>query len=180
MGSPPTMFPVFYCALFLGAFTAANGDTVTVSQSEEETIKDDCPSGWTDATYVGMGCLRFDSSKSYTWDKAHGFCTTVGGHLVEIKTEGELKFIRNQLDVLDDHEAAYNWWTSGTDIGVDGNWFWSVSLSKVEDYIWSSNQPNGNGSENCLVLYHSYSYMAHDYDCAAGYMPICQKNATTW
>merc|ERR1712179_505086 len=171
MGSPPTMFTVFYCALFLGAFTAANADTVTVSQSEEET-RGSCPAGWFDATMFEMGCLLTDSSDPYTWDKANEFCYTQGGKLVEISHEEEMEFLINYLKVLDHN--GHDWWTAGTDIGREGNWVWLTSLRSVESYVWYSSQPNGGAAANCLALGLT-SYMGYDVDCATHFTPICQK-----
>merc|ERR1712105_245065 len=101
MGSPPTMVPVFYCALLLGAFTAANADTDTVYRGEE--IRGSCPDGWFDTTLFGgkMGCLLFESSTSYTWDKANNFCYTQGGNLVEIRDHAEMEFLITYLKQLE-------------------------------------------------------------------------------
>merc|ERR1712179_13670 len=178
MGSPPTMFPVFYCALLLGAFTAVNADTVTVSQSEEET-RGSCPDGWLDTTLFGgtMGCLLFDSSNSYTWDKANQFCYSQGGELVEIRHLQEMEFVISYLKMLETHETAYSWWTAGTDAGREGRWVWPSSLATVESYVWYAGEPNSGVAYNCLKLYSPspYSYKGLDYDCASALKPICQK-----
>merc|ERR1712179_256552 len=172
MGSPPTMFPVFYCALFLGAFTAANTHTITGSQSEEET-RGSCPSGWTDGSSVGMGCLLFDSSQGYTWDKANDFCHSNGANLVEIRSVGAMEYVKMMLDFIDDHENPQYWWTSGTDLGVENRWVWQVSLQEVGPYVWFSGQPNADG--NCLYLHPDKNYMGGDADCANQYRPICEQ-----
>merc|ERR1712126_267670 len=149
MGSPATMFPVFHCALFAVAFTAANADTVTV-RLEEETWGN-CPAGWLDATYLGIGCLLFNNSTGYTWDKAIEFCySQEEGKLVEIRGVQEMEFVMSYLLTLETHETAYNWWTAGSDAGREGKWIWPSSLSPVESYLWdiAEGQPSGGAREN--------------------------------
>merc|ERR1712179_280220 len=170
MGSPPTMFPVFYCALFVAASYA---DPVIFSHGEDN-VKGNCPSGWMDATYVGMGCLRFDTTKSYTWDKANGFCRTIDGYLVEIRSEEQMEFVRNLLDVLGDNEGVVHWWTSGTDAGLEGRWNWAVSLERVGSYTWY-NQPTEDEDRNCQALVKGYNYKGDDYGCSNSFYAICQK-----
>merc|ERR1712098_472236 len=111
MGSLATMFPVFHCALFVVAFNAVNADTVTVLHHEE--TRGNCPDGWFDTGLFGgtMGCLLFDSSTSYTWDKANQFCYSQGGELVEINQRQEMEFFISYLLTLETHESAYVWWT---------------------------------------------------------------------
>merc|ERR1712002_575513 len=171
MGSVATMFPVFYCALFVVVFTSAKADTVSV-RLEEET-RGSCPAGWLDTTLFGgtMGCLLFNGSIAYTWDKANEFCYSQGGELVEIRYMEEMQFL---ISYLQQAETTHDWWTAGTDAGREGRWIWPSSLSTVESYVWYSSQPNGGAASNCLRLYHSFSYKGADDPCANSYMPICQ------
>merc|ERR1712126_458457 len=175
MGSVATMFPVFHCALIVAVFTAANADNVTVLHDEK--TRGSCPDGWLDTGLFGgtMGCLLFNSSKGYTWDKANEYCYKEGGELVEITRRQEMEFLISYLKQLETHEAKQNWWTAGTDVGRKGRWIWPSSLTNVESYVWHSSQPNGGAAENCLILYSSSSYQGYDYPCANTCMPICQK-----
>merc|ERR1711962_269479 len=172
MGSEATMFPVFYSALFVAAFTAANAETVSF-RHEEET-RGNCPVGWLDTGLFGgtMGCLLFDSTTTYTWDKANEFCYNQGGELVEIRHVEEMDFVISYLQQL---ETKYDWWTAGIDAGREGRWIWPSSWSTVDSYVWAAGQPNGGADSNCLLLRDSYSYKGSDYNCASSYRPICQK-----
>merc|ERR1712179_263551 len=90
MGSAVSMFLVFCCFVFLGAFTASNADLVTVHGGEDE--RGNCPAGWVDTSLFGarMGCLLFNVSTAYTWDQANEFCYKQHqGRLVEIRSEHE-------------------------------------------------------------------------------------------
>merc|ERR1711962_237275 len=173
MGSSATMSPVFYCALFVAVFTAANA----VSVHRDEETRGSCPDGWLDTGLFGgtMGCLLFNSSKSYNWDKANEYCYKEGGELVEIILRQEMEFLISYLKQLETHEAKQNWWAAGTDAGREGRWLWPSSLTNVESYVWYPSYPNNGAVYNCLLLYHPYSYQGIDYPCANTYMPICQK-----
>merc|ERR1712215_305532 len=137
MGSLATLFPVAYCALFVVTFTAANA----VSVHRDEETRGSCPDGWLDTGLFGgtMGCLLFNSSTTYTWDKANEYCYKEGGELVEIRHVEEMEFVISYLQQL---EAKHDWWTAGTDAGREGRWIWPSSWSAVEGYVWNGNQPN--------------------------------------
>merc|ERR1719158_468370 len=167
------MFPVFYCALFVAVFNTANADNVTVRREEE--TRGNCPVGWLDATFFGVGCLLFNSTTSYTWDKANQFCYNEGGLLLEIRKVQEMEFVISYLQTLETHESKHDWWTAGTDVGREGRWIWPSTLATVESYVWSAGEPNSGVAANCLRLDYSYSYKGIDSDCAASLMPICQK-----
>merc|ERR1712126_259257 len=175
MGSPATMFPVFYCALFFTVFTAANADTVSVYR---EKTGGSCPDGWFDTELFGgtMGCLLFNSTTSYTWEKATQFCYEQGGELVEIRQPQEMEDLISYLLIMETHESAYNWWTAGTDAGREGRWIWPSSLSNVEIYIWDAGfyEPGGGVKQNCLCLNH-LRHKGHDWECDDTLKPICQK-----
>merc|ERR1712179_76614 len=176
MGSAVSMFLVFCCFVFLGAFTASNADLVTVHGGEDE--RGNCPAGWVDTSLFGarMGCLLFNVSTAYTWDQANKFCyTQEEGRLVEIRSEWEMELIMNYLEQIEILGAKHSWWTSGTDYSREGEHVWLPSLTDVGSYFWDSSQPNGGSRENCLCLYSSLSYKGGDCFCTVPLMPICQK-----
>ena len=41
----------------------------------------------------------------------------------------------------------------GSDLASEGDWRWSRSGERVEDFLWASRQPDGGSSQNCLDLY---------------------------
>ena len=138
-----------------------------------------CPEHWVDGTLAGLGCLLFfNGTKSYTWEEANSYCQTEeNATLLEIWTTLQSDFISSELE---DHEDKRTWWTSGTDIGREGEWYWASSGASVGDFIWSSynNQPTGGTAYNCLLLFYEslfYEYKGYDYTCTSDTYPICQK-----
>merc|ERR1712041_316 len=170
--SVATMFPVAYCALFVAAFTAANAETVSVLREKE--TRGNCPVGWLDTGLFGgtMGCLLFNSTTAYTWDKANEFCYKKGGELVEIRHMEEMDFVISYLQQL---EKKYDWWTAGMDAGREGRGIWPSRGATVEHYVWYTSQPDNGAAGNCLLLEDSWGYKGNDYNCASSNRPICQK-----
>ena len=158
----------------LALFSASVG-----SSEVEQPQSNPCPNQlWVDASMTGLGCLLFNSSTSYTWEKANDYCQVQeNATLLEIWTELQLDFVRNELIFLTDHEESRDWWTSGTDQGREGHWYWASSLSPVADFVWDEDEPDGP-AQNCLVLLDDYLFRGHDIGCDGGgniVFPICQK-----
>ena len=139
-----------------------------------------CPEHWTDGSLVNMGCLLFNSSATYSWTEASFFCQDPKGgnsSLVEIETQQQMDYLLLMLNLLSDHEDPRTWWTSGTDLGREGNWYWSNSLQPVEEFIWhnATGEPDQGLSANCLSLYSTLDYEGATQPCSKLYSPICQK-----
>ena len=138
-----------------------------------------CPEHWVDGTLAGLGCLLFNSTEFYTWQQANVYCQKEeNATLLEIWTSLQSDFISNELMLLEDHESPRNWWTGGTDIGREGEWYWVSSGASVGDFVWASynNEPNGNTNYNCMILSPSpWEYKGNDIYCTNGHFPICQK-----
>ena len=148
----------------------------------EQSSSDRCPNQfWVDATMTGLGCLLFNSTTSCTRERANDYCQVQeNASLLEIWTELQLDFVRNELIFLTDHEESRDWWTSGTDQGREGQWYWASSLAPVADFIWEEGQPDSDGGQqNCLALLARDPFMGHDVTCDnSGHnpiFPICQK-----
>ena len=84
-----------------------------------------------------MGCLLFNSTAAFTWDKANTYCQTIENTtLIEIANEDQWAFLLMQIKFQADHEGSKDWWTSGTDAGKNGNWIWASTLTPVGNYMW--------------------------------------------
>ena len=143
----------------------------------ETSDENPCPELWVQGTWVGLGCLLFNTTQKYTWEGALAYCQNEDSNLVEIQFQEQLDFLIMELDVLADHEGSeYEWWTAGTDLGKEGRWMWQGSLSPVPQFLWYSSHPNDNNEHNCLMLESGWNYAALDYDCQYTAMPICQKH----
>jgi len=135
-----------------------------------------CPDHWVDATLTGLGCLLFNSTTAYSWELANNYCQRdENASLVEIWTSLQLDFIRTELILLTDHESASDWWTSGTDLAREGEWYWGFSVAPVGDFVWYSTDPNGGTGENCMMLEDGWDFYGRDWACNSGSYPICQK-----
>merc|ERR1712179_694422 len=131
----------------------------------EETMSNPCPEKWTQATWVDLGCLLFNTTKSYTWEQAAVYCqsSNLNSTLVTFQDEEQMEFIQMELEALEEAVGARDWWTSGTDITREGQWVWLSSLTPVPEFVWHSGQPAGGVNENCLMLSASSNYAAHDF-----------------
>ena len=67
-----------------------------------------------------------------------------------------------------------DWWAGGSDLDTEGDWRWTRSGQKVEDFVWASRQPDGGSDQNCLDLYYAAGFLGVDYYCVSSYHPICQ------
>merc|ERR1711892_263167 len=140
--------------------------------------KNPCPRQWVDATFVDLGCLLLNSNTSYTWEEANIYCQEKeNATLIEIKTEEQLEYLQMELFTLEGHEDSRDWWTAGTDLASEGNWYWAVTLKSVGSFIWSkeNNEPTNSTIYNCLYLHNDYGYFGSDIECTNMMYPICQQ-----
>ena len=87
-----------------------------------------CPEGWIDSRSADdMGCLLIDTTWTYSWIDANNFCNSLNASLVEILTEDQHEFLIMELEVLADNGHRHDWWTSATDAGMIGRWYWAQS-----------------------------------------------------
>ena len=151
---------------------------VYLRENAQGVSSGNCLDGWVDASFVEMGCLYFNSTKALSsWDETSSMCQTAtpNSTLVEIRTAMQLAFVQMMIGVLADHEGPRYWWTAGTDVGINGKWFWASSLTPVEDYVWPDNYPDSRDTANCMIL--DFSGMTGAYNSNCDYTnayPICQ------
>merc|ERR1712147_268231 len=137
---------------------------------------DACPEKWFDASFMEMGCLFFNSTAGMTWEEAYISCKKYSNAtLVEIQSEVQMGFLQMELDVIDNAMGAkHRWWTAGTDVGREGQWYWATTLTEVGDFVWLTGQPNNGITANCLYLHPSYGYEGLDEPCINKWYPVCQ------
>ena len=135
-----------------------------------------CPSGWVDGSWVGMGCLLLNSNTTYTWEEASQYCqTTANASLVEMLNVEQHDFVKMELEFLEAHEDRGTWWTSGLDLGREGEWYWSSSLYPVGEFMWETNEPNGGITQNYMGIYSQYEPMGYDNINTSKRFPLCQR-----
>merc|ERR1711915_320965 len=134
-----------------------------------------CNSGWLDASSAGLGCLLFNSTSKMTWLAANEYCQKEDARLIEVGTEAQFNFLKMELDFVDNQVSRHYWWTSGTDIGREGNWYWAGTLTSVGNFFWIAGEPNSGVGADCLYLHYSYDYLAADSTCTSLRNAICQQ-----
>ena len=149
-----------------------------VADGEKDAGCCPCPENWVDATLTGMGCLYFNTSQTMAFEDASVSCFHSNSSLVEIWTELQLDFLRSELNFLANSGISAYWWTSATDLGREGHWYWASSLAPVPEFVWASSpnpQPNGGPNQNCARLEKFSDFMTADIECDfEDIYPICQ------
>jgi len=90
------------------------------------------------------------------WYKAEQYCRFHGMHLASINKEAEQNDLENHIESFGmGHE---HFWTSGTDQGEEGKFFWMSTGKPVTYENWNAGEPNNftyeNGEEeHCLELW---------------------------
>merc|ERR1711962_197066 len=148
-----------YAASALPAENIGGLQVPALHETLHQVNSDVCPSGWVDASFVDMGCLFFNSTEAHeSWDDTAASCQlgTQNATLVEILTENQMAFVLMQRDVIAVHEEPRHWWTGASDVGINGKWFWTPSLSPVGDFLWHTGFPNSRTQDNCMILHLSW------------------------
>merc|ERR1712243_370376 len=68
-------------------------------------------------------------------------------HLIEIKSEIGLEFLRAEL-----HERHYTWWWTGGTTKTNTFWTWRCSFSGIDPFVWWPGEPNNDYEHNYQVL----------------------------
>merc|ERR1712089_62471 len=79
------MFLLASFFISIGSCSVTSVDTRSISSINESDIRS-CPQGWVSGHLVDMGCLLFDISSDYTWDKRD--CGYVGTNQQECEQKG--------------------------------------------------------------------------------------------
>merc|ERR1712012_514684 len=126
-----------------------------------------CPDHRLDVSFMEMGCLFFNNTAAVDWEEANVVCKlTPNATLVDIQSEMQMGFLQMELDMVEGIEgAAHSWWTAGTDVGIEGQWFWVTTLTEVGDFVWHSGEPTVTTAGNCLYLVSSWGYEGGDMNC---------------
>ncbi|XP_059488753.1 C-type lectin 37Da-like [Neocloeon triangulifer] len=110
-------------------------------------------------------------SQSVNWFEAARICKTYGMELVSIETKEENDEIRKMID-------SQLYWISGSDMGSEGEFYWTGTGRKIETFTnYREGQPdNYMGKEHCLYLkMRNFNMMWNDSDCEGAKMRfICE------
>ncbi|XP_055309320.1 C-type lectin 37Db-like [Sitodiplosis mosellana] len=90
------------------------------------------------------------------WFKASQYCRFHGMHLASISSQEEND--RLEKHIKDFGFGNEHFWTSGTDLAEEGNFFWMATGKPITFTNWNAGEPNNfryeNGEEeNCMELW---------------------------
>lgn len=129
-------------------------------------VPGDCPNCVDDTQYTNkwtMPLLKLGEKRYYlgiffkaNWFKATQYCRYHGMHLASISSQDE----NNRLEkyISDFGLGHEHFWTSGTDLADEGNFFWMANGRPITFTNWNAGEPNNfryeNGEEeNCMELW---------------------------
>jgi cysteine-rich repeat protein/YVTN family beta-propeller protein len=119
--------------------------------------------GATAARHYGSACFAFyDLTTDLNFADAENACESVGGFLVTVGSAARQTLISSL--------GSYAW-IGLTDQDVEGTFRW-VSNTPFVYSNWASGQPNGGGSENCVIIENANLW--HDYSCGGQHPYFCE------
>ncbi|KAL3861562.1 hypothetical protein ACJMK2_007590, partial [Sinanodonta woodiana] len=97
------------------------------------------------------------------------FCKILGGHLAEINSASEEKYIVDQVNQLNDR-----FWVGASDVLVEGEFMWMTSMTQVTYANWYPGQPDNHvRNENCVEIW--YNKYWNDRACSDVSQYICES-----
>ncbi|XP_067646283.1 uncharacterized protein tfc isoform X2 [Eurosta solidaginis] len=132
----------------------------------DNEIDSDCPNCVDESQYTNkwtMPLLKLGEKRYYlgiffkaNWFKAAQYCRYHGMHLVSISSQEEND--RLEKHIRDFGLGHEHFWTSGTDLADEGNYFWMANGRPITFTNWNAGEPNNfryeNGEEeNCMELW---------------------------
>nr|XP_054754155.1 macrophage mannose receptor 1-like [Lytechinus pictus]XP_054754156.1 macrophage mannose receptor 1-like [Lytechinus pictus] len=126
-----------------------------------------CPEDW---VRHGFSCYYFRSC-DVTWDDGERECLALGGHLVSIDTRAEQTFVEN---LVAGEKGPF--WIGLNDKYREGQWFFTDMrrLRPELGPLWSANEPNNHGDEDCVMFPHGNDKKWNDAKCDLKYSFICE------
>ncbi|XP_061171286.1 lithostathine-1-like [Saccostrea echinata] len=135
-----------------------------------------CPRGWTG---VGEYCLMF-AKDHVTWIDAARKCKQNNNSLlVTIDNYEKMSIIKTISNALASPTIGMaNFWVGGNDFGVEGEWRWEETNLRIGPFTnWAPGSPNGNSSENCMLVgfdHNNTDIYWKDARCTTRHNYICQ------
>jgi len=155
----------------------------------EPTPNSDCIGEW---LYVPkLGCIQLPlAAAGLTQADANTACSGIGGYLVELETEEQIKELAKKEELLESfNHDAQTFWLGMKDERIENYWYNPVAGTVINDSIipWYDGQPNGKRKENCLVATLSSTEGPgwHDVSCDSKTFldkeiyPICMESSSS-
>ena len=133
------------------------------------TIPEQCDEGWVS---FDDHCYRIVmESKNRTG--AAIYCMGEGSYLVEIDTDDEYDFVKN--DLLSDHSEE-SFWIGATYNVIEEKFQYEVSGQQVQSHYWMFGEPNGMRKEECVGMMVDFVGLGlYDRICSLNDYFVCEK-----
>lgn len=145
-------------------------------QSRDE-IQQQFPSKWCQ--------LHVYKKSRVTWLEAYRTCRSIGNgtELATVKSEEEYAMLNSKVKEAGS-PASVIYWTAGTDLIDEGEFFWMTDGTAVRNAQWAVAQPDNHWeSEHCIALKrypHEADYKMTDENCLMAGAFICTQPCKFW
>uniref|UniRef100_A0A182MPY8 C-type lectin domain-containing protein n=1 Tax=Anopheles culicifacies TaxID=139723 RepID=A0A182MPY8_9DIPT len=127
----------------------------------------------------------FGNTFKLNWYKASEYCRTRGMFLVAINNDEQLNGVVEYIEKsgFTKTHGILHMWTSGNDLGEEGQFFFSSTGERLTYDRWTKNEPNNAMHDNCtyehcVVLEYfqpwSINYTFDDRQCGAENFFMCE------
>ncbi|XP_058877565.1 C-type lectin domain family 4 member E-like, partial [Acipenser ruthenus] len=106
-----------------------------------------CPQNWE----LFNGKCYYFSTDRMNWHSSRDKCTSLGGHLVIIESDGEQRFLSGKVthEAKTSNEEEQSYWIGLTDAVTEGTWLWvdgTPLIGNVKAKFWAT-RTNDKGKE---------------------------------
>ncbi|KRF98765.1 uncharacterized protein Dwil_GK27322 [Drosophila willistoni] len=125
-------------------------------------------------TQIGNKFYFIETEVKKNWHDAYSTCRQMGAHLISFNTADEWVEVSNYL--VKNNIIMY-YWTSGSDLAIQGNHVWFPSTDPIALDLWRPGEPNNyKGIEHCDVMTFKASSFTglNDGQCDILFRYICQ------
>ncbi|XP_041123662.1 C-type lectin domain family 4 member E-like [Polyodon spathula] len=139
-----------------------------------------------------MGACYYFSTDRMNWNSSRDNCTSLGGHLVIIESDGEQGFLSDKAwnstqaaNIVNPEEQSH--WIGLTDAVTEGSWLWVDATSligNVKTKFWATRsdggkEPDDHENEDCARLHPKKNSQETWFDapCTKQYKRICETKA---
>lgn len=114
----------------------------------------------------------------YNWHNAVAYCRYQNMFLIDLPTQVDYDNLKSVLKSLGEPQNNSAFWTSASDLGLEGNFLWMSTGHPLVYPNWGSGEPNNNGGNEHCVLIRADS-MLNDGKCSDVLPFICRNESTT-
>ena len=133
-----------------------------------------CDEGW---IHFRGSCYLFNG-QTQTWNDAVATCRAKGSYLVEVTTDSEWKFVRDETKQLDRKWVEWSKWIGATDKEHEGRFVFQHSKRPLPNTFWHKGEPNNvGGNEHCVVLFAGFKTFS-DVPCTNKFKSVCERPVT--